>query len=82
MAEALVCLRDQGIDNDGGVIIVRQARGLRINNRGVGRGQGINNKSKGLETTMEATGDKHQDQGIYNDNGCVGRGRCEQILQQ
>ena len=50
-----MCLRDQGIDNnDGGVIRVRQARGISDENRGVGRELGIDDASEGLEITEEA----------------------------
>ena len=49
-----MCLRDHGIDDDGGSVgKVRQACGLSDNNRGVGRGHGIYYASKGLETTTE-----------------------------
>ena len=47
-AEAPVCLWDQGIDNNGdGVGRVRRARGLRDDDRGVDRGRGIPDESKG-----------------------------------
>ena len=60
-------LRAQGIDEDnGGVIRVRRARG---------RGKGIYNVSKGSETTMAAAGARHQERGIYNNNGGVVGGR-------
>ena len=57
MAKAAVCLWAQLIDNDdssfgGG----RQDRGLINNNRDFSGGQGIDNVSKGSETTKEATG--------------------------
>ena len=55
MAEALVCLQAQGIDNDDRVVgRVRWARGLSNNDRGIGRGGGIDNASEGSETTTEA----------------------------
>ena len=48
-AEAPVCLWDQGIDDDNGVIDrVRRAHGLSNDNRGVGRGRGIHDASEGL----------------------------------
>ena len=50
MSEALVHLRAQGIDDDdGGVKRVRRARALSNDNLGVGRGQGIDDASEGLE---------------------------------
>ena len=50
-----MCLRAQGIDNEGGgVVRVRQARGLSDDDRCVGRGQGIDNASEVLEKTTEA----------------------------
>ena len=53
-----MCLRDQGIDNnDGGVIRVRQARGISDENRGVGRELGIDDASEELEITEEAIED-------------------------
>ena len=71
-----MCLQDQGIDkNNGGVGIVRQARGLRNDNRGVRRGRGIDNTSDGLETTTEAAGARKRAQGIYNNDKSVGGGR-------
>ena len=54
-AEAPMCLRDQGIENnDGGVGRVRWARGIRNNDGGVGIGWGINDASEGSEPTTEA----------------------------
>ena len=71
-----MCLRDQGIDdNDGVVDIVRRARGLRYDGGGVGREQGIHNTSEGLETTTEVAGARRRSQGVYNDGGGVGGGR-------
>ena len=53
-----MCLWDQGIDNDGGgVARLRRARRLSDDNRGIGRGQGIRNVSKVLETPTESAGD-------------------------
>ena len=50
-----MCLRAQVIDNEGGGVgRVREARGLSDNDGGVGRGQGIENASKGSETMTEA----------------------------
>ena len=76
-AEALVILRAQGIDNNdnGGVVRVRRAHGLSNNVGGVGRGQGIYDASKGLETTIEATLARQRLQGIYDNDGGVGGGR-------
>ena len=55
-AEAPVCLRDQFIDENNGVVdIVRRARGLRKEDGGVGRGQGIDNASEGSEAMTEAS---------------------------
>ena len=49
-----MCLRDQGIDdNNGAVYIVRQSRGLSNDNGGVGRGRGIDDTSKGSDTTTD-----------------------------
>ena len=48
MAEAPVCLRVEGIDdNDGGVGILRRAKGNNDEDGGVGRGQGIHDASEG-----------------------------------
>ena len=59
MAEAAVCIQFQGIDNiNGGVRGGKQARGLRDDNGDVGRGQGVDNMYKGLETTTEAAGSR------------------------
>ena len=50
-----MCLRDQGIYNDdGGVGRVRQARGISNDDGGVCIGQGKDDTSEVLETTMEA----------------------------
>ena len=50
-----MCLRAEGIDDDGGGIgRVRQAKGLSKNNGGVSRVRGVRDASKGLETTTEA----------------------------
>ena len=73
--EAGVCVQAQGIDNDGGVGRERRARGLSNNNRGIGRGQGIDKFSEGSETTTEAAGAQCQDQQIYDNNVGVVRGR-------
>ena len=55
MAEAPVCLRAQGIDDDYGVFDrVRHAHGLSDNDGGVSRGQGKDDESEGSETTTEA----------------------------
>ena len=56
-AEAAVCLRSQGIEEDnGGVGGGRWSRGLSDNDGGVGRGRGINDASEVLETMTEAEG--------------------------
>ena len=50
-----MCLRAQGIYDDNGVVDrLRPARGLSDDNGGVGRGQGIDDTPKGLETIIEA----------------------------
>ena len=50
-----MCLQDQGIDDNNGVVgRVIQARGLNNYDGGVGRGQGIDNAFEGSETTTEA----------------------------
>ena len=50
-----MCLRDQGIDDDNSAVErIRRARILSNDNGGVGRGQGIYDASKILETTTEA----------------------------
>ena len=70
-----MCLRSQGIDDDDGVVNrVIRSRGLSDDGGGIGRGQGIDDASKGLETTTEAAGARKQDQGIYNDNRGLGGG--------
>ena len=60
----------------------RLAWGLRNDNRGVVRGQQIDDASNGLEKTTETAGYQQLAQGIYDDDGGVGRGRRAQILQQ
>ena len=56
-----MCLRAQGIYNDdGGVSRLKQAHGIINDNGGVGRGQLIHDSSEGLETKMEAVGDRRQ----------------------
>ena len=51
-----MCLWDQGIDDDNGVIesVIRACR-IRDNDGGVDRRRGIDNASEGLETTAEAS---------------------------
>ena len=50
-----MCLRAYGIDDDGGGVgRVRWARRLSDNNRGVGRGRGIDDVSERSETRTEA----------------------------
>ena len=52
-----MCLRDQGIDDDDGVVDrVRQACRLSDNDGGVSRGQGIYDAYEESETTTEASG--------------------------
>ena len=64
-AEAPVCLRADGIDdNDGGVRRVRRSKGLRDDDGGVGRGQWICYVSEGLETMTEAAGTGRWSRGI------------------
>ena len=71
-----MCLRYQGIDdNNGGVVRVRQARGISDDDRGVGRGRGIHNTSEVSEKTTEAAGDRQWYQGIYDDDGGISGGR-------
>ena len=56
MEEAPVCLQYQGTDeNDGAVDRVRHAHGLSDDDGGVGRGRGLEDASKGWETTTEAS---------------------------
>ena len=56
-AEAPVCLRYKGIDdNNGSVGKVRQSSRLSDDDGGVGRGQGIRYASEVLETMTEAAG--------------------------
>ena len=67
--EALVRLQDQGIDNDDdGGGRVRRADRISDDNGGVGRGRGIYDASRGLETTTEAVRARQQDQVIYDDD--------------
>ena len=69
-------LQGQGIDrNKIGVGRVRQARGLRHNDRGVGIGLGIYDAYEGSETTTEAARDQQWSQGILDDNRGVSGGR-------
>ena len=86
-----MCLRYQGVDNDkGGVDRVRQVRRLSDNDVCVGRGQGIYNASKGLETkrrrrllddgpkesmtTTEVSAEGDEHEDYNNNNGGIGRG--------
>ena len=82
MAEAPACLRVEGIDNDGSVGTVRRAKLLRDDGGFIIRGRGIRDTSEGLETTREAAGARRWDQGIYDDDGGVERGRQSRRLQQ
>ena len=69
-------LRADSMDGDGGGAgRVRQAKGLINNDKGLGRGRGIRDAFKGLETMTEAVGDRQEAQGIYDDDGCIGGGR-------
>ena len=71
-----MCLRDQGIDNDDGIVRrVIRAHGLRNDDVGAGRGQGIDDASEGQETMAEAAKDQRQARGIYNDDGGFRGGR-------
>ena len=71
-----MCLRAQSIDDDnGGGIRARWSHVRSDDEGGIGRGQGIDDASKVLETTTEAKGDRRQAQGIYNDDGGVRGGR-------
>ena len=86
-----MCLRAEVIDNnDSRVGRVVRAKGIRNDNGGVSRGQGICNASEGLETTtirrgldygpkesmttMEASKEEDEQEDYNNDNGCVDRG--------
>ena len=54
-AEAAVCLRAQGIDDDGGGVgRVRRDRRLSDKDRGTVRGQGIDDAYEGSQSTTEA----------------------------
>ena len=69
-------LRDQCIENNnGGVGRVRQAFGISNDDRGVVRGRGIYYASEGLDTTTEAEEARRRAQGIYDNDGGIGRGR-------
>ena len=71
-----MCLRAQGIDDeDGGIGKVGQARGLSNDEEGVGRGRGIYDASKELETTAKAALAIQQAEGIYNHDRGVDGGR-------
>ena len=76
MAEAPVCLRDQGIDkDDGGVSRLRRDHGLSNDDGGFGRVQIIHEAYEGSDITTEASGARRKAQVIYNDDGGVGGGR-------
>ena len=61
-----MCLLSEGIDdNDSGVGILRQAKGLSNNDRCVGRGRRIRNASEILKTKTEAAGARRRPQGFY-----------------
>ena len=71
-----MCLQAQGIDDDyGGAVRVRRACGIRKDDGGVGRGQGICDASKGLDTTTEAEGARKRPQVIYDDDVGIRGGR-------
>ena len=56
-----MCLRAEGIDNNGGGIgRVGRSKGIGNDDGGVGRGRGIRDASKGLETMTEAAGARQQ----------------------
>ena len=60
-------------DVDGGFRTVRRSKVIRDNDGCVGRGRGVHDASKGMETTTEAAGDRRRDRGIYgNDGGVLG----------
>ena len=51
-----MCSRAQGIGGNNSVVDrVRQARGISNDDGGVGRGQGIDDATKGMKTTTEAS---------------------------
>ena len=57
MAEVVVCLWSQGIEDDDSVVGGgRRSRRIIDNNGGIGGGLGIDDAAEGLETTMEAAG--------------------------
>ena len=67
-----MCLRAEGIDdNDGCFVRLIRSKGLRNNDGGVGRGQGIRDASKGSETTTDTAGGRRRSGGIYEDDGFV-----------
>ena len=70
-----MCLRAQGIDNDGGgVVIVRRPHRLSNDGGGVVRGREIDDTYKGSKTTAELAGARRRSQGIYDgDKGVDGR---------
>ena len=75
MEEAVVCLWAQLIENDeGGIGVGRQARGLRDENGGGGGGRGIDDASEMPEMATEAVGDRRRARRIYNNDGGVGGG--------
>ena len=51
-----MCLRDQGIDDDKGIVDrVRRDRRISNDDEGVGRGRGIDDASEGSEATTDAS---------------------------
>ena len=71
-----MCLQAPVIDkNDGSVGRVRWAHRLRHNDRTVGRGQGVDNVSKGLEIKTKAEGVRRRARGIYDNDRGAGGGR-------
>ena len=78
-----MCLQAEGIDNDNvSVERVRRPKGISDNDRKIRRGLGIHDASKGSETTTEAAMDRRQDQGIYDNGGCVRGERQARRIQQ
>ena len=82
-ADPAVCLRSQGIDDhNGGIYVGRWARGVSDDDRCVGGGRGTYDVSEGLEKMADIAGAQRRSQRIYNNDGGVGGGIREQIIQQ
>ena len=65
-----MCLRDQGIDdNDGVVARVRRSCGLNDYSGGVGKGRGIDDASEGFETMTEALRIQGRRQSLWRCDG-------------